>query len=426
MIFVALGQFDTMDRHFPEMFIILVLLLVGLVVLGLVEAHFHQRVLRRIPIRVHVNGTRGKSSVTRLIYAALRESGKVTCAKTTGTLARFITPQGKEYPIYRPAGANVGEQIRIVRTAATYAPDALVIECMALQPSYQWLSEKAFVQATHGVITNARPDHLDVMGPTARDVALALGGMTPQNGKLFTAERELLDVFEYTTADRGSELLGVSDADVAAVTKADMDGFSYHEHAENVALVLKVCADLGIDRETALKGMWKVPEDVGVLRAYPVDFFGRELLFINGFAANDPVSTGRIWNDMVSKHGTRYQTKIALFNCREDRPDRSFQLGEACVEWAEADHVLLIGSGVHAFTKAAFKGGLDSEKVHYADGRAASQIFEVLVSLAGPSAMIVGMGNIGGPGLELLRMVQNRASLDASVPLVPANPINAI
>jgi UDP-N-acetylmuramoylalanine-D-glutamate ligase len=44
----------------------------------------HERRLARIPIRVHVNGTRGKSGVTRLIAAALRRSGIPTVAKTTG------------------------------------------------------------------------------------------------------------------------------------------------------------------------------------------------------------------------------------------------------------------------------------------------------------------------------------------------------
>ena len=71
------------------------LLLVGA---GAAEVVTHRRNLRKIPIRVHVNGTRGKSSVTRLIAAALREGGTVTCAKTTGTLARFIQPDGRELP----------------------------------------------------------------------------------------------------------------------------------------------------------------------------------------------------------------------------------------------------------------------------------------------------------------------------------------
>lgn len=398
--------------------VILAVLLAALIALGLAESVFHRRRLRSIPVRIHVNGTRGKSSVTRLLFGAIRESGKVVCAKTTGTLARFVTPHGREYPIYRPAGPNVGEQVRIVRTAAEYGPEVLVLECMALQPAYQWMSERHFVRATHGVITNARPDHLDVMGPTSHDVALALSGMTPRRGKLFTAERPLRNVFEETSADRGSELVAVNDEDVAAVTEADLKPFPYREHAENVALVLKVCADLGIDRATALRGMYKAPPDIGVLKGFPLSFFGREIFFVNAFAANDPESTERIWNGIVDEHGGgEGKQVIALFNCRADRPDRSFQLGEAAPRWRPAHQYVLIGSGTHAWARPAIKAGLNSEIVHYADGKGPAEIFEYLVSLSGRSALIVGMGNIGGPGLDLLKLIQNRTEPDRAAPL---------
>ncbi len=71
--------------------------------LGYLESWAHRRALNRIPIRIHVNGTRGKSSVTRLIAAGLRAGGIRTCAKTTGTLPRMIMPDGTEYPVFRPA-----------------------------------------------------------------------------------------------------------------------------------------------------------------------------------------------------------------------------------------------------------------------------------------------------------------------------------
>src|SRR5512137_356517 len=93
---------------------IILLIFIFLILIGFGESHFHGRNLLRIPIRIHVNGTRGKSSVVRLIAGGLRESGTVTCAKTTGTLARMILPDASEYPIFRPAGANVIEQMRIV------------------------------------------------------------------------------------------------------------------------------------------------------------------------------------------------------------------------------------------------------------------------------------------------------------------------
>ena len=132
---------------------------------GIAESWLHRRFLHSIPIRIHVNGTRGKSGVTRLIAAGLRAGGLRTCAKTTGTLPRMIAPDGSEYPVFRPARANVIEQVRIVRAAARENVDALVIECMALQPALQSLCELKLVRATHGVITNVRADHLDVMGP---------------------------------------------------------------------------------------------------------------------------------------------------------------------------------------------------------------------------------------------------------------------
>ena len=42
-----------------------------IIVVGMVEYSLHQRAIRNIPVRVHVNGARGKSSVVRLIAAGL-------------------------------------------------------------------------------------------------------------------------------------------------------------------------------------------------------------------------------------------------------------------------------------------------------------------------------------------------------------------
>ena len=52
---------------------ILLFILIGL---GLVESHFHRLSLAQLPIRIHVNGSRGKSSVTRLIAGG---GGEIRC-----------------------------------------------------------------------------------------------------------------------------------------------------------------------------------------------------------------------------------------------------------------------------------------------------------------------------------------------------------
>lgn len=375
---------------------------------GALEAAVHRRRLSQIPIRIHVNGTRGKSSVARLIAAGMREGGIRTCCKTTGTLPRMILPDGTEYPVFRPAKANVIEQLRIVNTAVEFESEALVIECMALIPYLQWLSENKFVRATHGVITNAREDHLDVMGPGERDVARALCGMVPVKGKLFTAERDHLDIFQYAANDRGTELIGITDEDVDAISEEDLDGFAYVEHAENVALALRVCADVGVERSVALKGMWEAKPDSGAMTAYEMDFFGRQLAFVNGFAANDPESTERIWKMALDRYPDVQRT-VAVFNCRVDRPDRSDQLGRVVANWPQPDHYLLIGTGTYIFARAATNAGIDPLKLSFAEDRRVDEIFETIIELAGQSSLVMGMANIGGIGLDLVRYFANRS-----------------
>ena len=78
----------------------LLFLILFLISIGLIEIYFHKKALKNLPIRIHVNGTRGKSSVTRLIAAGLRESGLNTYAKTTGTTPRIINNKGKDIEIH--------------------------------------------------------------------------------------------------------------------------------------------------------------------------------------------------------------------------------------------------------------------------------------------------------------------------------------
>jgi poly-gamma-glutamate synthase PgsB/CapB len=392
------------------MLLTITILLVIVVVFLLVEYQTHYVYLNSIPVRIHVNGTRGKSSVTRLIAGALREYGLKTYAKTTGTLPRMIMEDGVEYPIYRPAGPNIIEQLRIVALAAKNKADALVIECMALQPKLQSIVALKFVKATHGVITNARADHLDIMGPTEKDVVMALLGTVPTKTALYTAERDYLTEFQAVCKDRKSTLYNLSTAEIDAITEEDLSGFAYIEHRENVALVLKVCQDLGISREIALRGMWKAHPDPGVMSKYHVNFFGRQIIFINGFAANDPESSEQIWRMALEKYH-HLNRKIMVINARNDRPDRSKQIGEALINWPPADRYLLIGTGGYVLFKKAVSSGVDSSKFVYGERMTVARVFEEIVGLAGKSALVMGIGNIGGPGLELVHHFRNRTEL---------------
>jgi len=376
--------------------------------LGAVEQLLHRRNLAKIPLRIHVNGTRGKSSVARLIAAGLRAGGIRTCAKVTGSLPRMILPDGSEYPVFRPGRANIKEQIRVVRTAVAHQAEALVLECMALQPALQSLCERKLVRATHGVITNARADHLDVMGPTTRDVALALAGTTPEKARLYTAEQKLLEVFAATARDRGSQLVAIGDDEVAGVTWDEMAGFAHIEHPDNVALALRICSDVGIDRRVALAGMWQAPTDSGVMNLYHVDDRQRHLIFINGFAANDPESTGQNWNMLVDRFRD-VDRHIALVNCRADRAERSVQLADACLRWKPAHHYMVIGTATDVFARRALSQGLSRERITCVESAHGEQLFGAISQRIDRSGMVMGMGNISGPGMEMVELFRRRS-----------------
>ena len=375
--------------------------------LGFLESWQHRSNLRHIPIRIHVNGTRGKSSVTRLIAAGMRAGGIRTCAKTTGSLARMIMPDGQEFPIFRPARANVIEQKRVVRAAVANGAEALVIECMAVQPVLQSLCELQLVKATHGVITNARADHLDVMGPTVRDVAKALAGTMPIRGRMYTTEQRCLDVLQKAAKDRKSKLVPVGDDEVQQVTWQEVQAFPYIEHPENIALALRVCCELGIDRGVALRGMWSATPDPGAMNLYEVDESTRRIIFVNGFAANDPESTGQNWNMVVDRFDS-VERRIAVVNCRADRTDRSAQLADACLKWKPADHYMVIGSATDAFARRAVNLGMDGQRLTCAERMPVGRLYETLSRVSGRSALAMGMGNISGPGLELLDLFRQR------------------
>jgi hypothetical protein len=57
------------------MIIVVAVLLLAVLIFLFVEYRIHRHNLNSIPIRVHVNGTRGKCSATRLVAGALREHG---------------------------------------------------------------------------------------------------------------------------------------------------------------------------------------------------------------------------------------------------------------------------------------------------------------------------------------------------------------
>src|SRR5436190_20852696 len=79
-----------------RLFVLGLVALAGCMLWQGIVAWRHRRTLRTIPVRIHVAGTRGKSTTTRLIAAALRAGGRCVVAKTTGAEPRLILPDGRD------------------------------------------------------------------------------------------------------------------------------------------------------------------------------------------------------------------------------------------------------------------------------------------------------------------------------------------
>ena len=316
----------------------LVVIIFILIVLLIIEINFHLKALLKIPIRIHVNGARGKSSVVRLIAAGLRSGGLKTFAKTTGTIPRIINEKGEDVELHRLRSASIGEQIKLIRYFGKQEPEALVIECMAVNPQYQWISEHRIVRSTLSVITNVRKDHVDEMGVSNNEIAYSLSNTIPFNSKVITSEQKISYPLEDIARKRNSSLIIANNNDI---DNEYLKKFPYLEHPENISLALKVCQEYGISKKVVLDGMLKTNPDPGALFIWNLKQSNQ---FISAFAANDPESTFKVWQLIKSRIDNK---KICFFlNTRDDRRYRTIQLVNLVLNRINPDLFIIRGSNI--------------------------------------------------------------------------------
>jgi len=336
------------------MYIPFLIILIILITVGIIESYYHKIALNNLPIRIHVNGSRGKSSVTRLIAAGLRAGGLKTLAKTTGTSPRIIDEKGIDRVIHRLRSASIGEQVRLLNSFSKKNPNAVVIECMAVNPQYQWVAEHKMIRSTMSVITNVRPDHLDEMGLTIKENAMSLSNTIPfngtmvtvqedfnQDGKLDNVDTQIKDVFQNITKKRNTKLFYASSKNISS---RYMNKFSYLEHIDNVALALKVCELNGIDTKTALGGMLQVRPDPGATIIWKLKISIKNNYFVNLLAANDPSSTFNIYKQLLNRIE---KSPVCIFlNTRQDRLYRTHQLLDLVFNKIQPNMLMIRGDNI--------------------------------------------------------------------------------
>lgn len=366
----------------------------------------HRRRIDALDVRIHVNGIRGKSSVTRLLAGVLREGAYTTVAKTTGSAARVIHPSGAETPIRRFGAATINEQVDVVRRHVGEGVDALVIECMAVRPLYQSYAQDFIVRADITVITNVRLDHQEEMGETLEEIADSLSLTIPRDGVLITAEErpELRARLEANAAARGSRFVY---ADPIGVPDGDLRGFDYLQFKENIAVGYAVADELGIPRDRALAGMRASVPDVGVVRLRTYDVLSKRLTWVPLFAANDRESVVAQLNQLIPPFRPD-SAVIALLNNRADRGRRAELFADMVPGEIGplVDDVVLMGAFEKVVAARISDGGYPSQHVHLLGDTVRPNRDELLAALVdlvpGDHGVLIGLVNIHTAQAELL------------------------
>jgi gamma-polyglutamate synthase len=385
-------------------FVIVALMLTALMVRWHCIYKQHERRLQHVRLRIHVNGIRGKSTVTRLIAGVLRESGYETVAKTTESAARVIHEDGNESPIQRRGAATIVEQMAFVRQHVKPTTEALVIECMAVHPLYQRVTQDQIVKGNITIITNVREDHQEVMGETLPEIAEALSHTIPSGGLLITAEERapLRAQLARNAQVRGSDFLY---ADPAWVTEEDLQGFAYLSFKENLALGLAVAKLLHIPREVALRGMRKALPDIGVVCVQRTHVGAKEIVWAPLFAVNDRESTVMGVESLTPYHRPD-ATRIGILNNRLDRAVRVLQFAEIAARDLHLDYYITFGSYEKQVTARMIELGIARERIinlGFSKNPTLRDILRDIVALTrGEQALLIGMGNIHTPQAELL------------------------
>jgi len=368
----------------------------------LLERIRHEQRLRRIRIRIHVNGTRGKSSVTRLIAATLRRAGIRTLAKTTGVDPQLVLPDGSSESIRRWAPANILEQLQVIRRADKLQVDAVVIECMALDPVLQFVSETQLIQSTIGVITNVRPDHFEVMGENLDQIARSLARTIPPNGILITADATYFALFTELARSVQSDSI-LADAGQVQMARSLQDKPVFDEH---IAIARQVCSQLGLDPSVVDSNLMESCASLESKAVLMRTVDSRKIFFIDAFSANDIDST-RIIQDWSSASNHYPKPWVALYNHRDDRPLRMRSFADFLAKASCYDCIAIVGESL-GLANRYFRRALPGDKL--LPIRSSSPEFvlaELFKRLPGPEFTIIGMGNEKGAGQRVSRFFKS-------------------
>ena len=168
-----------------------------LIVYLLFEFHNTKKITSSIPLKILVNGTRGKSTLVHMLYDILRLNGKNVFGKSTGDKPLLLFPDKNKKTIRRFSPTSIIENIKILKQISREETDAIVFECMALQSEPQYFLSK-ILSPTHIIITNILPDHQEVMGNSKYDNFKTMSQCIHHDSLVYLPDKLNQDLYKFS------------------------------------------------------------------------------------------------------------------------------------------------------------------------------------------------------------------------------------
>jgi len=354
---------------------------------------------RQIPLRISVTGTRGKSSVVRLLVSIFQVSGFRVAGKTTGSKPVFIHTDGREEEIRRRGKPTILEQKDVIRAALKEQSQGLIVEAMGIRPEVLGTEVKKIIRPQVLVITNVRLDHAADLGADREKIAASFAAAIPRGAVVFVPEEELLPVFRSAAAGKGAELISVA----GRASGRFFGGTSNFEFEPNIRLAAAVAGHFSVGDSDIAAGIKEANPDLGSLKIWKIrdSDSGKSCLFANAFAANDPYSTREVLKKLTGLT-TCSQRMVGLLNLRRERADRSLQWKRVLMksDFSRLNRIYVIGDQAGAFVRGK-KSGTGPELTVVRE-KAPENVSSRVTAVEPEGALVVGMGNMGGLGRGLV------------------------
>jgi len=338
------------------------------------EYYYNKKIKKSFKKIILVNGIRGKTSTALKIDSILRENNYRVYTKTTGTDPIILDCNSNKIPIVRKGSPNILEQIKIIKKAYKEKAEILILECMAINPDLQLISQERIIKSDILVITNIRPDHIPDMGKDLDDIAFAISRTIPENGLVFTADKKYFKNFKKVSKNKDSKITLVENSEF-----------------NNEKLACETCKSLIKNYKKTKGKTLEYFNNIENKKYIMKNNKGENIVFINLFSANDPIST----NYWIKKYtNNSCNKKYLLYNNRQDRPNRILLFAKHFKYFNNFDKIFICGENKHLAYRLLTKNiSINIEK---------KKDMDFIFNLEKHS-IIFGIGNIKGQGYKFIQ-----------------------